>query len=293
MKLLGIEKDFRGGAKPYIGLCPYPRRSPLLLTLFNLQELWRYLRDTRPTKEILHPTKAAKSSKSGRQALILGNGPSLNRLNSQAVNTSKPDVWVVNSFYNAKCADAISVTHYVISDRTHFTSETHYSKIINFIIKQEDITLVLPHWAPKEFPDHQLFQFKHLFFDDRQKAAWSRNTSPIKPRGYLSLTLYKALAFANFLGYEEILVLGMDNTEFVGYGSNVNNEFIFNGNHAFVDPKSIRNLSQDFLDGPAGAFIDIAHSLADLYRFNGPIKNLDPESLTTAFPKLVNHPWVS
>ena len=293
MKLLGIEKDFRGGTRPYIGICPYPRRSPLLLTLFNLQELWRYLRDTRPTKGILSATKVIKSSKNGRRALVLGNGPSLSKLNSQAVNTSKPDVWVVNSFFNAKCADEISVAYYVISDRTHFASEAHYSKMVNFITKQEDITLVLPHWAPKEFPGHQLFQFKHLFFDDRQKAAWSRNTSPIKPRGYLSLTLYKALAFANFLGYEEILVLGMDNTEFVGYGSNVNNEFIFNGNHAFVDPKSRRNFSPDFLDGPAGAFIDVAHSLADLYRFNGSIKNLDPESLTTAFPKLVNHPWVS
>lgn len=293
MKLLGIEKDFRGGAKPYIGLCPYPKRSPLLLAFFNLQELWRYLRDARPTRGILSATRAIQSSKTGRRALVLGNGPSLNKLNSQAVRATKPDVWVVNSFYNAKCADFISVTHYVLSDRTYFTCKANAAKIVEFSSKQDAMTLVLPHWALKEFPDHVLFQIKHLFFDDRQKAAWSNNTSPIKPRGYLSLTLYKALAFANFLGYEEILILGMDNTEFMGYKSNFINEFIYNANHAFVDSKTSRNLSLDFLDGPAGAFVDVAHALADLYRFNGPIRNLDPDSLTTAFPKLRNHPWVS
>jgi hypothetical protein len=185
------------------------------------------------------------------------------------------------------------VTHYVVSDRTHFISEEHYTRIVNFINKQDDVTLILPHWSPREFPGHPFLKIRHLFFDDRQKAAWSSNTLPIKPRGYLSLTLYKALGFANYLGYREIFVLGMDNTEFVGYGSNANNEFIFNGNHAFVDPNAQRDLSQVFLDGPAGAFIDIAHSLADLYKFKGPIKNLDTDSLTTAFPKLMNHPWAS
>ena len=293
MKLLRIDRDFRGGIKPYIGVCPYPRRSPLLLTLFNLQEIWRYFRDTRPTNGILQPTKTAEFSKNGRQALILGNGPSLNKLNSAAVIMSQPDVWVVNSFYKVEYAKSIQVTHYVISDRTHFTSENHYVEIINFINQREDLTLVLPHWSPKEFPGHPLFQFRHLFFDDRQKAAWSRNTSPMKPRGYLSLTLYKALGFANYLGYQEIFILGLDNTEFIGYASNANNEFVFSGNHAYVDPKTRRDFSADFLDGPAGAFIDVAHSFADLYRFKGPFKNLDTDSLSTAFPKTINHPWTS
>jgi hypothetical protein len=46
------------------------------------------------------------------------------------------------------------------------------------------------------------------------------------------------------------------------------------------------------LDGPAGAFIDVAHALGDLYKFKGNIINLDPNSLTTAFPKVISHDWI-
>ena len=38
------------------------------------------------------------------------------------------------------------------------------------------------------------------------------NTSPVFPRGYVSMTLFKALALALFIDYDSIFVLGMDNT---------------------------------------------------------------------------------
>ena len=292
LKLLKLNFNFKKESRNKIGQCPYPRRSPLLLFIFNLQELSRFVSSPKPTRSELKKTNALKSSKKTFRALVLGNGPSLNKLDFNKIKDEKLDIWVVNSFHQATCAEKLRITHYVLSDRAHFENEYRYLPILEFVRKQEGLILIFPHWVLFDFPEHPFLEFDHLIFDDRQLAAWTQNTSPTKPRGYIGLTLYKSLAFANFLEYKEILVLGIDNTEFMGYGSNVNNDFLYKGNHAFQDVRSGRDLSSTMIDGPPGAFIDVAHALGDLYKFKGNIINLDPNSLTTAFPKVISHGWI-
>jgi hypothetical protein len=116
--------------------------------------------------------------------------------------------------------------------------------------------------------------------------------SPVKPRGYIGLTLYKGLGFALYLGYKKIFILGMDNSEFLKYKSNVSNHILLYGNHAYQDLANSVDLSDYYLDGMASAFTHLAHNFGDLQKFKGPIVNLDVESLTTRFPKEVHHPWI-
>jgi len=49
------------------------------------------------------------------------------------------------------------------------------------------------------------------FLSLAQLSIW-KNINPLMPRGYMSITLYKALAWCIYLGYKSIGVLGMDNT---------------------------------------------------------------------------------
>jgi hypothetical protein len=137
-----------------------------------------------------------------------------------------------------------------------------------------------------------------FYFDDRELSAWTKNTNPTKPRGYVGLTLYKALAFAIFLGYEKIYVLGMDNTQFMAHRSDLQNSILLRSNHAYTsrlenEIESVEtNFSERTLDGMAGFFTTYSHIFADLRKFRGPVYNLDQFSLTTAFPKLEHHPWI-
>jgi hypothetical protein len=124
-------------------------------------------------------------------------------------------------------------------------------------------------------------------------SAWSDSTSPIRPRGYISLTLYKALALAIYQGYSEIYVLGMDNTEHLNLASDVNNSILNRSNHSYsTKTDEMTDISDLFSDGIAGAFLMYAQTFGDLKKFRAKITNLDKHSLTSQFPKIDGHNWI-
>ncbi len=291
-----LNLDYRGNSRTALGVSPYARRSPLLLAVFNLRELIVFLVNSRKVKSIYPATRALQNTKIAKQALVLGNGPSLFHLNTQEVNLNHPDIWVVNDFYKVRHAEDLEVTHYVLSDRAYFNGlpEGINSKLEPVLeyVKRKNAILILPHWA-KGFDTFKWGIVNVYYFDDRELCAWSRNTTPVKPRGYVGLTLYKALAFALYLGYEKVFILGMDNSEFVNYSSDVENSILLQGNHAYEDRGAPVDLSGHYLDGMPSVFSELSHCFGDLQKFKGPIFNLDPYSLTTYFPKEFSHPWVA
>ena len=296
LNFLNLSVDYKGDNRSDLGVSPYARRSPLLMTIYNLRELNAFFKDRRDAKFFKEETRALKNSKGNLEALVLGNGPSLAKLNSNSVSSGNPDIWVVNDFYKVKQAIDLKVTHYVLSDPAYFSGlpieiNDRLKPIIDYV-KVKNATLILPHWA-KDFLFKKIVSTQVLYFDDRSLSAWSKNTTPIKPRGYISLTLYKALGFALYLGYKKINILGMDNSEFVNYHSDEENRLLLNSNHAYQNERDTYDISNEYLDGMASAFSSLAHNFGDLMRFKGPIVNLDGQSLTTRFPKEANHPWVS
>jgi len=296
LRICGFKSDYLGKDRKKIGENPYPRRSVLALALINLQEIWRFVFAIRPTKIQMRRTKSLRNSMCNKKALILGNGPSLNKLNVERVNQDDPDIWVVNNFYRYKLAKDLRVTHYVITDPEHIRlngkdRNRELEEILSFI-REKSATIVLPHWTLDAPHLTKLENVNVLYLDDRQLSAWSNNTSPLKPRGYLTITLYKALGFALFLGYKEICILGMDNSLFKSHVSDVHNRILQTpGDYAYTD-KRTWDYTETFLDGMAGAFTMYSHLFGDLLKFKGPILNLDPDSLTTAFPKSAAHHWI-
>jgi len=296
LKILHLSNDYKGDYRTSLGVSPYARRSPLLMAFFNLRDLVDYFGDKEDTKFFKSTTRALRNSKVNSQALVLGNGPSLMNLNSEMISADSPDIWVVNDFYKVKQAEGLAVTHYAISDRIYFSNPPGVvnARLIPILeyVKRKNAILVLPHWASTlnlPIPN----SIKTYFFDDRELSAWSSNTTPIKPRGYIGLTLYKALAFALYLGYEKVFLLGMDNTEFLNYGSDKSNRILLKGNHAYENLANAADLSDHFADGMASVFTSLAHTFGDLLKFKGPVFNLDEYSLNTRFPKLTNQPWIS
>ena len=296
LKFLGLNVDYKGDIRSSLGVSPYARRSPLLLAIYNLRELNSFLADRSDSKFFRPATRARRNSKVTSQALVLGNGPSLAKLNAKMVTKESPDIWVVNDFYKVKQSADLNVTHYVLSDGAYFAGlpneiNSKLKPVLDYA-QSKNAILVFPHWA-KDLHFSPISSLKVFYFDDRELAAWSKNTTPVKPRGYIGLTLYKGLGFALYLGYKKVYILGMDNSEFVSYSADEANRLLLHGNHAYQNSSIAGDMSNHYIDGMASVFSSLSHNFGDLLKFKGPIVNLDAQSLTTRFPKEANHPWVS
>jgi hypothetical protein len=89
----------------------------------------------------------------------------------------------------------------VLSDSAYFAGlpneiNSKLKPVLDFA-QSRNATLILPHWA-KALEFSRITPLEIFYFDDRELSAWSKNTTPVKPRGYLGLTLYKGLGFALF-----------------------------------------------------------------------------------------------
>jgi hypothetical protein len=297
LRVLDLDTDYRGKKRISLGISPYTRRSPLLMLVLNFQELARFLMQPKFIKKSRLTTEVLRNSRKDKSALVVGNGPSARKLDFERVNSDNPDVWVVNNFYKIDPESKLNITHYVLSDPEYFKSDVDGNNdLLPGVMKYiagKSITLVIPHWALGNKLIDKFNSKEVIFFDDRELSAWSKNISPTKPRGYIGLTLYKALGFALHLGYHKIYIIGMDNSELFKYTSDGANSLLLQGNHAYKENKAKVDLSDHYLDGLAGALTHYSHAFGDLLKFKGPIVNLDVESLTTAFPKVGSHSWVS
>jgi hypothetical protein len=130
------------------------------------------------------------------------------------------------------------------------------------------------------------FASRCIYFDDRSLVGWTKNISPIRARGYGSLTSYKALAIAYFLGYKKIGILGFDNSMFRAVHTNTQNR-VFQGSNYFYDEKDDLDVTDSLNIGISDYFYDTANSFAYLRFFRKPnIYNLDSHSLVDAIEKI-------
>jgi len=262
-------------------------------------QLSGFFRRRGPSRKLLLKTAQAKNSKKQKTALILGSGPSLDLLDPEKAPSFFDDIFVVNSYYNYRFADSLLPQYYVLSDPNFFveTSKVTFHKktdLANYLEFANPI-LVIPHLNRKQIPTNKGLEI--LFFDDRELPSFfGGGISPLKPRNYISMTLYKALAMAVHMGYKEIYILGMDNSEFSSYRSNYDNKLrrasdiyfaksmMYEGMPSFSNEESLPG-------GIAGHLQMLALFFGDLFKFSEEtIFNLDENSLVDAFPKVRKHP---
>jgi hypothetical protein len=262
-----------------------------------LLQLISFFKTPRPKREQLRRTRVLKNSKNGKVALVLGSGPSLNNLNVNVLDDYVDDVFVINSFSHLEVASRIKPAFYGLSDPAHFSllsgeQSLELNAVLDYI-RGCEATLVLPHTA---FLAKVFMSFDRVFFDDREKTFFNRNIGPLKPRSYGSTTIYKMLAMATFMGYEEIFILGIDNTNFFNYRGRPDNLMQDTGGATAIRKIEIKSAfiaeyEKEFTSGMAGRMQSYAHLFGDLHKFKKfKITNLDPNSLTDAFPKAINHP---
>lgn len=277
----------------------YHGNSISKLVLHNLTGVIGFFRRRGPSRKVLKPLRLLKNSKKGQRALVLGSGPSLSKLNLNSPDLVNFDVFAVNSFFQSPAAKMITPEFYCLSDPNYFVEDQ-----TNVTFKNDDFFRYLEQNKPKLLISHfyrrstRFRNFSVIYFNDREFRWMRKSINPLRPRSYVSLTLYKSLAIAIYLGYEEILLLGMDNNEFAFYESDSANSVFVNFTKYFADGMSsdVVNSQQKpegFTSGLAGRLQFFGQIYGDLKKFSKyPVRNLDENSLVDAFPKLVNHPLI-
>lgn len=242
----------------------------------------------------LSTLRSVRGHGANRAALVLGNGPSQEVLPEDVLEQfvdSGNDIFVVNNYWMNPALRGLSRTRYVLSDpvQVEWLRQGNDSarEMLAHLKADSDSHILIPcgteigrSLAPEgtrviEFCDREV----------RYRFWWqATNIMPDRPRSYASLTLLKALALSIWYQYEQIFILGMDNTYFHDVRSDPENRILVVNRHAHTEP-SLVDFSPMY-SSIADFLSDCCIALEDARKFVRPnLYNLDPYSLTDAFAK--------
>ena len=249
-------------------------------------------------RKLLRLTQKLKATQNSRSALVLGNGPSIAKLNLAAVAAQQKtdlDVYVVNWFPLSDLASSFTPNFLVLSDPSMVpskVSDLRCEQLWQYLSLHREIKIVVPtSWSGNLELDPR-WSPRTIYFNDLGLEGLSKNIDPTKPRGYLSLTVYKALAMATHLGYKDISILGVDNTMFQGLSVTRENDLMLGDQHFYAKQRPDQNMSNFYPNGVADFFYDISICFLHLRRCFGHLENiynLDEDSLVDCFSKLDIH----
>ncbi len=220
-----------------------------------------------------------------KRCIVIGNGPSQGYLDTTRLNlfTEKGGETICVNFWdqNEKLSAHVP-TWLVLSDPKTLKSGERSASLVAYLLAHPTIKILVPPDLIRPLCDVRLSNKIYILID--VELPFLGGINPFLPRSYVSMTLYKALAWALYLGYSQIGVIGMDNT----YPRNIfcdNSNRILNlechaGTEDYViDYTSLYPSIECVLESILILFRDLR--LFPPHR----IVNMDPYSLTDRFPK--------
>jgi hypothetical protein len=231
-----------------------------------------------------------------KPVLVVGSGPSAESLNGKEVAARQESgelvVIATNHFLASTLAKTVTPNFLVWSDdgfhpKHHSTNPERWE----LVRRHSEVTLVMP-WTWKKEVATTGITNQVVFFDDDSLETWSKNVSPLKPRGYQGTTGAKALALAVHLGSPDIQVIGVDLSYFRNFSVDADNSVTRHPTHVAGTDSGQQDLSGYTLLGMA----DLLYSTANHFRAfhthfsEKNISNLDASSLVDAFPKISDSP---
>ena len=248
-----------------------------------------------PLLNYFEKTKRLKNSHQDDYAFVFANGPSLKKIDPKKVAELQKKnfyVFAVNSYIKSEFASIVNPNYYVLSDPAYFESE---SKLVGEERRKEvkkDYESVLQKkislFIPSRYINNNNYDLVYAF-NDSQNIFGNNITNPIKPRGYLSMTAYKALALACFMGFKKIYICGFDNNYVQNLRVNESNEMFYTDHHFYNNENYSSRVHKinDSVSKTVGELLYYHHFLfIHLEKFSSfPIINLDINSLVDSFNK--------
>jgi hypothetical protein len=245
---------------------------------------------TLPNYSKINKLKKIKNSKKNKKAFVFANGPSISKLDAYKIKSYQEkgfDVFAGNSYINTSFGEIVVPDFYVFSDNIHFGKKT--TKLLYEKHKKE-VTKVLglkiPIFVPHRYCKGLDWPNTHVFNDSFD--IFSNNVVDMtKPKGYVSLTLYKALSAACYMGYETIYICGFDNDYFKKLEVDQDNNIFVSDEH-FYSKENLDSVKykEEFHKSIGEVLISNTMNFTGLEKFKkNPIINLDKTGLVDSFSK--------
>ena len=246
----------------------------------------------RKNKKLLEKTLKVKNLKKGKKVFLFATGPSINILDPKKVNDIKKDnydIFSLGGFLSSNISFKYEIDYYLLSDErtiwpNKFDLEDDLKIPINKTISElnkKKIKLFLPTSA---FNDHN---FKNeIFYFNNTKSKLSRNNNDITKSNDFNASGLKALLACVHLGYDEILICGLDNNFWNNIKVNSKNEILHLKSHFYENKNYIKHKSFKLISEMLSKAAAISKSFERFKNYN--VINLDPDSLINCFNKKHN-----
>lgn len=245
---------------------------------------------TLPNYSKINKLKKIKNSKRNKKAFVFANGPSINKLDANKIKSYQEkgfDIFAGNSYINSSFGKTVVPNFYIFSDNIHFGKKTSISLYNTY---KKDVTNVLDLNIPIFIPHRYckgLDWPKTYVFNDSFDIFSNNVVDMTKPKGYVSMTLFKAISAACYMGYETIYICGFDNDYFKKFEVDEDNNIFVPDEH-FYSKENLESVKrkEQFHKSMGEVLINTTLNFTGLEKFKkNPIINLDKTSLVDSFSK--------
>ena len=255
-----------------------------------------YLRYRKKNRNGLRGTRLIADKGNGATALVLGTGPSLGDLNWSAIARDRLNeglvVFATNYLILQPGIPLSEIDYLVLSDeKTTPDFESDKTRKLWALLREyPQIYLLTPSsWHETSSKLNCAAGRACLHFNDNSLEWISRNISPTRPRGYASMTAYKAIAYAIHMGFDHICISGIENTWFRGLRVDERGKIFQDSIHFGENYADPLDLSNYYTNGVGDYFYDLSTMFLSLKRAFGNyniLENLDRKSIIDFIPKV-------
>lgn len=192
-----------------------------LLKEIKFKSKFILLRDLR---RALNKNIDLKDSKKGKRCFVLGNGPSLNLYDLSCLKNE--DVFCVNEFVRYPFINNICPKYYFLADPKFFdmdTSDEGDLRLINLILEygkaNTGTKLFIPVGALKNtnrYSWNQYFEIHSYYPSYQFDSEYKKNIDFCGAIPQMNAVVQYAILLAIYMGYDEIYLLGTDQTNIFG-----------------------------------------------------------------------------
>jgi hypothetical protein len=216
----------------------------------------------------------------------MGTGPSLRTIDpdrARAFQAQGGSIFAVNYYSETDMARHVRPDFYVLADPVFLTDWRDIERARNvwdYLAEPPSPVIFVPaHLDASLLPGGLQF----AFFNGLGLDGWTRNTSPLKARGFAGITAYHAISLALFMGFQKVFTIGIDNDAFKTVAVTERGESVLKGHHAYVDQRDY--LLPGTSNQIPATLEEYGRLIANMEMFDcSRLVNLAPESLMTAYP---------
>lgn len=187
-----------------------------------------------------------KDIEKGKRCFILGNGPSLNQIDFGTLKNE--DVFTVNMLMDHPDFLKLHSNYHVIADGAIFNmgnniglEENYYLKKFKNLEKCSDLKLFVPVGAKKAITEIQLDRNIDIrYFKIANIAKKIRNFNLAEGVPAFNKVIHYAIGIAIYMGYDEIFLLGCEETGVLTY-INLQLENLTKNDHCYIDSEKVKN----------------------------------------------------